>query len=416
MRYLIIIFMLVLSGDLLAQISCERRLTNPSCMFTGSLDRYQRDIQNAAELCENRGGSFFSRGRQICLENQAQFICETNCSCPEGQEITVDLLGVSSCSDIPASECPNDQVKNALSGQCEEQAQCTYPDLYNSLDNSCKNNSNNCAVGTKPSLLGDDGCIPFQTPSCPTGWLLDEITGAHCIVDPNAPSSSAPNASSADAASSTPASSAPNNNSSAPSGSSSPNNNSSSGNNNSSGNDGDNGGGDNSGGNNGGGNNGGNNGGSNGSSGSAGSSSGNGTASGGDDCGAPPQCDSIAREQDSVACAILMQQYYLRCPKTQLDDLWQSELVYNVDIQQKLNDSKQEFTDKFETIRGEISSIFGQSLSQSGSGVLQCNPVEIFGAQVDLSICNLSEFFELIQWVFLFLSAVLCAYILLGSK
>jgi hypothetical protein len=409
MRYLIIIFMLTFAGDLFA--------APPSCDSVDSVARSNGDTPSVMS-------SFCSKnGRFLLSYTSAFFNCATpsRCTCPAGQTLNTitancDSSSSSSAASSEPSQCPDGQVKNVVSGQCEEQAQCTYPDLYNSLDNSCKNNSNNCAVGTKPSLLGDDGCIPFQTPSCPTGWLLDEITGAHCIVDPNAPSSSAPNASSADAASSTPASSAPNNNSSAPSGSSSPNNNSSSGNNNSSGNDGDNGGGDNSGGNNGGGNNGGNNGGSNGSSGSAGSSSGNGTASGGENCGSPPQCDSIAREQDSVACAILMQQYYLRCPKTQLDDLWQSELVYNADIQQKLNDSKQQFTDKFETIRGEISSIFGESLSQSGSGVLQCNIVEIFGVQVDLSICNFSEFFELIQWVFLFLSAVLCAYILLGSK
>lgn len=141
---------------------------------------------------------------------------EINCEAPSVWN--KETLTCSTPSSSAPSSCPDGQVKNIVTGECEAMTQCTYPQLYNTLDNSCRPNESNCAINTVP-IPFSDACNVIATPQCPSGWILSDVTGAHCLPDPDAPptssapsedgSSSSPSDSSSAPSSSPPASSSP---------------------------------------------------------------------------------------------------------------------------------------------------------------------------------------------------------------
>jgi hypothetical protein len=106
------------------------------------------------------------------------------------------------------SGCQPPNVKNILTGACEPKPSCTYPELYNSNDNLCHANPNNCPPNTTPipdaGGSGTQSCYPGAGDhSCPAGFHFD---AGFCPPDDPASSAAAGN-SSTGANTSTPSSS-----------------------------------------------------------------------------------------------------------------------------------------------------------------------------------------------------------------
>lgn len=278
----------------------------------------------------------------------------------------------SSSSSSAPSECQNGEVKNIVSGQCEPLTQCTYPQLYNSLDNSCRTNEANCAINTVP-IPFSDACNVLGNPECPTGWILSDVTGSHCLPDPDAPpTSSAPNhggSSSSNDSSSAPSEPPTSSGSTSSSGSSSGN---------------DSGGGDGSGNGSGDGNGSGNQ-----------SSSGSGSGGG----GGAGQCDPTAKNY--FDCIAGPTQAYAG-----LGDIPQLKGFSFDETEQLLQDKKAELQTVMEDIRGEAQSLFDFNLN-SGGGALTDTCLQIFNVEVCFGWSKFSEGLQLLANVIFFI----CAFI-----
>lgn len=211
-RIIFLVFGLMVSGFSYSQ-------SIPSCTS------HQDFIRTSSTTLSMMTANCAHNGMQLINPNQgAWYRCAPSkaCSCQSPKTLSENdgqLICVSpqSSSSAPSS-CPDGQVKNIVTGECEAMTQCTYPQLYNSLDNSCRPNESNCAINTVP-IPFSDACNVIATPQCPSGWILSDVTGAHCLPDPDAPptssapseegSSSSSSDSSSAPSSSPPASSAP---------------------------------------------------------------------------------------------------------------------------------------------------------------------------------------------------------------
>lgn len=376
-RIIFLFFGLMVSGGVFALEfpSCSSR-TEPVVGCTS----LSTNITSRINTCVNRGQIAIVQSLN-CDSGSTRVFCatESNCSCPAGTQLVTQSDGSSICqstssssSSSAPSECPTGEVKNIVSGLCEPLTQCTYPQLYNSLDNSCRTNEANCAINTVP-IPFSDACNVLGNPECPTGWILSDVTGSHCLPDPDAPpTSSAPNhggSSSSDNSSSAPSEPSTSSGSTSSSGSSSGN---------------DSGGGDGSGNGSGDGNGSGNQ-----------SSSGSGSGGG----GGAGQCDPTAKNY--FDCIAGPTQAYAG-----LGDIPQLKGFSFDETEQLLQDKKAELQSVMEDIRAEAQSLFDFNLN-SGGGALTDTCLQIFNVEVCFGWSKFSEGLQLLANVIFFI----CAFI-----
>lgn len=372
-RIIFLVFGLMLSGFSIAQ--------SATCTLLFDIATHGMSRSQVAARCPVE-----SNGRFLYQYSAAGFSkCAdiSTCKCPSGYQPSNNSNGIycqptsapssSSASSVPSS-CPDGQVKNIVTGECEAMTQCTYPQLYNTLDNSCRPNESNCAINTVP-IPFSDACNVIATPQCPSGWILSDVTGAHCLPDPDAPptssapseegSSSSPSDSSSAPSSSPPASSAP----------------SSIGQTSSSGNGGD---GDGSGGNSGG----------DGDGGGSNSSSNGGGNGGGSGAG---ECDPTARNY--FDCIAGPTQAYVG-----LGQIYQSGGFKLQETEQLLQQKKTELQTVMNEIRGEAQNLFNFNVN-AGVGSLTDTCLQIFGVEVCFGWAKFSQYLSLLGQVIFFVCA-----------
>jgi hypothetical protein len=151
--------------------------------------------------------------------------------------------------------------------------------------------------------------------------------------------------------------------------------------------------------------------------GGGGTGSGSGSWSGGLTCESPPVCSA---GPDSISCAQLFQEWRQRCPSSDLitnpgngDGVYDAN-DHDLNIADRLQQQKDRYTDKVNEIKDALQSQL--SLSVSGGGSLTCNPQQIFGQTIDLSICARMDFLNLISGLFMAVAVVLSAYIILAPR
>lgn len=130
-----------------------------------------------------------------------------------------------------------------------------------------------------------------------------------------------------------------------------------------------------------------------------------GSVTGGGSCDSPPVCSG-----DALQCNLIIQTYKLRCPGKSLTARTSGEPTLN--LEQKLIQTKQKYTDEFNALKTQFSSTLALSIS-GGGGALASNIQTLKGAQVELGIAARSDFFSVIGALFMFAAAILSAYIIL---
>ncbi len=426
MRYLYSLFFLVFSLHSNFVFSqAVPNCTNPYNL--GCLDA--QTVGPNASWCQGQSPDKFllDKGQMGCPANHNYYACVvmSNCSCPQGQKFNVtEVLGVKKGECIPdeppaPEECISPNVKNLQSGECEPKTECTYPQLYDFYSNSCTNNPPNCAQGCKPNPLEPGACLCTNEPNCPDGWALG-ATGTTCVPSTN---SSTPTST----PTSTPASQ-PSQNSSTPSATSSSPDTS--------------GGDDGSGGSGGGGDDGNNTGGGAGSSSgttssspsSAGGGGGSGTnwipvnsdsdcpnkfqdtngqwwcmGSGGVSSQGAGNCDPTAH--DYLSCISRENEGGGDGGDDETTELKLGE--YTQDLQARLQQAKDKYSAKINTIKSEFSEQMAVNISAGGGG-LPSHQVELYGVSFEGGIAARSDFFSQISWLFMAVAAVLSLYIILS--
>ena len=137
----------------------------------------------------------------------------------------------------------------------------------------------------------------------------------------------------------------------------------------------------------------------------AGTGSGGGSVSGGGSCDTPPVCSG-----DALQCNLILQTYKLRCNSVALHS--RESVEPTIDLEQKLVEAKQQFTDQFNIVKTQLSSSLALSIS-GGAGSLPSNIQIIKGQPVELGIVARADFFGLIGALFMFSASILSAYIIL---
>lgn len=88
---------------------------------------------------------------------------------------------------------------------------------------------------------------------------------------------------------------------------------------------------------------------------------------------------------------------------------------YSLDINQRLQQARDKYTNKITQIRQNFESELSVHLN-SGSGGLPTNSVNLFGRSVELSLSARADFFELIRWVFFAMASVVSLYVVFSPR
>lgn len=133
-----------------------------------------------------------------------------------------------------------------------------------------------------------------------------------------------------------------------------------------------------------------------------------GSASGGGTCTESLQCDG-----DPIQCAILRQQYYLRCPRVETPEITQGDFVDEIaDAQTEVAQYEQDLRDTIEAIRADANALF--NISISGSGTINQNMVSTQWGDIDFSFFKFTGHLNLIGFVIVALAYIRAFMIILG--
>lgn len=141
--------------------------------------------------------------------------------------------------------------------------------------------------------------------------------------------------------------------------------------------------------------------------GEGGEGQGNGTASGGGTCETAPTCSENA---DQVQCAILIQNWYLRCDSPSAGK--NEGFTYSDAAEGILTAAKESFSDFMDDLKGEIGEYFTFDLTSQEGGI-PCNQVEMWGVEVDISWCRFTEQLAWLGYVFIALAYIKALQIIL---
>lgn len=132
-----------------------------------------------------------------------------------------------------------------------------------------------------------------------------------------------------------------------------------------------------------------------------------GTASGGGTCESPPIC---SQDADQVQCAILIQNWYLRCDSPSAGK--NEGFDYGEAAEGILTAAKESFSDFMGDLKGEIGEYFTFDLSSQEGGI-PCNQVEMWGVEVDISWCRFTDQLAWLGYVFIALAYIKALQIIL---
>lgn len=165
--------------------------TGYNCVYYTVAD----SLVSAQNHCNSLNGKFQADDRPIgaCGKingyPRQDYLCFKKKSCPSSSSSSSLSSSSSSSSSSSASPCPSGktrdsnnncttcpspQVLNVYSQTCETKNECVWPERYQSLDNRCHPNPNNCAFNTGVNVITGGMCQqgPNATPYCPSGYIV----------------------------------------------------------------------------------------------------------------------------------------------------------------------------------------------------------------------------------------------------